>query len=170
MGCARKPAGPSSSVSVSHLCASPLRGCQQSLLGWRWRTSLTPRGAESRSSECAISGGPNALGAPVSSTSTFPTGTFGRGRSQPWTPALGPRMPCPLLCSLVRLPPTVARLTGGATSTWHHRNKTNLSFPRCLKLQKLQSTYWFAGGRGLLGLQCAKKRCNSATSSPDGPR
>lgn len=142
----RKPAGPSSNVSASHLCASPprgWRGCRQSFLGWRWRTSLTSRGAESRSSECAISGGPNALRAPVS-PSTFPTGTFRRGRSQPWTPALSLPMPCPILCSPVRLPPAAAPLTGGKTSAWNHRNKTNLSFPRCPKLQKLQSTYWFA--------------------------
>lgn len=100
--------------------------------------------------------------------STFPTGTFGRGGSQPWTPASSPRMPYPLLCSPVRRPPAAARLTGGKTSAWHNRNKTNLSFPRCLKVQKLQSTYWLAGGRGLLGLQCGKKRCNSAARSPAG--
>lgn len=90
----RKPAGLSSNVSASHLCASPQRGCQQSFLGWRWRTPLTPRRAESRSSKCAISGGPNALRAPVS-PSTFPTGAISRGRSQPWTPALSPRVTCP---------------------------------------------------------------------------
>lgn len=167
----RKPAGPSSNVSVSHLCASPPRGCQQSLLGWRWRTSLTPRGAESRSSECAISGRPNALGAPVSSN-TFPTGTFGRGRSQPWTPALSPRMPCPLLCSPVRLPPVAAGLTRGATSVWHHGNKTNLSFPRCLQLQQLQSTYWFAGGKvfwGFSALRSAATPPHAAGLACGGP-
>lgn len=152
---------------ASHLYARPPRGCQQSLPGRRWRMSPTPRRAESRNSECAITGGPNALGAPVC-PSTFPTGAFGRGRSQPWTPALSPRVPCPLLCSQVLPPPAAARLTGGATSAWHDRGKTNLSFPRRLQLQKLQATYWLAGGKGLLGLRRAKKRCNSAARSQPG--
>lgn len=154
MGC-EKACRPEQQCLASHLCTSPPRGCQQSLLGWRWRMPLTPRRADSRSSERAISGGPNALGAPVS-PSSFPTGAFGRGRSQPWTRALSPRVPFSLLSSALP-PPAAARLTGGATSAWLDKNKTNLSYPRCLQLQKLPSTYWLAEGRGLLGLRALRR-------------
>lgn len=50
------------------------------------------------------------------------------------SPGLQPRVlesQGPLLCSPALPPPAVARLTGGATSAWHDRNKTCPSHAAC---------------------------------------